>query len=79
MGSTIYSAYDQIATILAKLGAEGVMKLKASDEMQVRMEILLQKSKDKNISIDEKDQLNHFVVLERLVRITKIKAYHPEV
>lgn len=70
----IYSAYDQIATILAKLGAEEVMKLKASDEMQERMEMLLKKSRESTITVDEKDELDHIIVLERLIRLAKIRA-----
>ena len=70
----IYSAYDQIATILARLGAEEILKLKASDEMQERMELLLKKSRENNLSIEEKDELDHFIVLERLVRLAKIRA-----
>ncbi len=74
----IYSAYDQLAGILAKLGPEEVMKLRATDEMQVRMELLLRKSRENILSIVEKDELDHFIVLERLVRLAKIRAYQPE-
>ncbi len=74
MGS-IYSAYDQVATILAKLGPEEVMKLKASDEMQKQFELLMKKSRENIISIEEKDELDHYLVLERLVRLAKIRSY----
>ncbi len=74
----IYSAYDQLAGILAKIGPEEVMKLRATDEMQVRMELLLKKSRENILSIEEKDELDHFIVLERLVRLAKIRAYQPE-
>ena len=70
----IYSAYDQIATILAKLGAEEIMKLKASNEAQERLETLLKKSRENSITIEEKDELDHYLVLERLVRLAKIRA-----
>ncbi len=74
----IYSAYDQLAGILAKIGPEEVLKLRATDEMQVRMEQLLKKSRENILSIEEKDELDHFIVLERLVRLAKIRAYQPE-
>lgn len=74
----IYSAYDQLAAILAKIGPEEVTKLRATDEMQVRMELLLKKSRENILSIEEKDELDHFIVLERLVRLAKIRAYQPE-
>jgi hypothetical protein len=71
----IYSAYDQLATILARLGPEEIMKLKASDEMQKRLELLLNKSRNNAISLEEKDELDHYLVLERLVRLAKIRSY----
>ena len=70
----IYSAYDQIATILAKLGAEEIMKLKASNEAQERLATLSKKSRENSITIEEKDELDHYLVLERLVRLAKIRA-----
>ena len=76
--SNIYSAYDQIAIILAKLGPKEVMKLKATDEMQKRMEMLLKKSRENAITKEEKDELDHYIVLERLVRLAKIRSYQPE-
>ena len=73
MGS-IYSAFDQVATLLAKLGAKEVMNLKATDEMQERMEQLLKKSRENNLTIEEKDELDHYIVLERLIRLSKARA-----
>ncbi len=74
----IYSAYDQVATILTKLGPREVMELKASEEMQKRLELLLDKSRKNSISREEKDELDHFIVLERLIRLAKIRAYQSE-
>ena len=48
--------------------------LKANEEMQTRFDLLLGKSKENSLSEEEKDELNHFIVLERLVRLAKIRA-----
>ena len=72
---TIYSAYDQIADLLATVEPAKLMGLQATDAMQKRLEFLIEKSKSGAISNEEKDELDHYLVLERLVRLAKIRAY----
>lgn len=71
---TIYSVYDEIAELLAQFAPAKVLALKASSEMQERLEFLIEKSKEGKLSIREKDELDHYIVLERLVRLSKIRA-----
>jgi len=73
--TTIYSVYDQIAGLLAQLELEKILAIQASSEMQTRFDTLVVKSKEQQISAKEKDELNHFIVLERLFRLSKIKAH----
>ncbi len=72
---TIYSAYDQIADLLSTVEPAKLMSFKASDIMQQRLENLIVKSKEGIISLEEKDELDHYIVLERLVRLAKIRAF----
>ena len=72
--TTIYNVYDQVAGLLAQLEPKKILAIQASAEMQARFNFLVAKSKDKQISAKEKDELNHFIVLERLFRLSKIKA-----
>lgn len=71
---TIYTAYDEIADVLSTAEASRVMNLHASAEMQARLEFLIEKSKEGELSKSEKDELDHYIVLERLVRLAKIRA-----
>lgn len=71
---TIYSMYDQVADLMASLAPDKVLKLKASAEMQIRFELLVDKSKEGELTTQEKDELDHYVVLERLMRLAKIRA-----
>ena len=73
--TTIYSVYDQIAGLLAQLEPEKILAIQASAEMQTRFNTLVEKSKQQQISAKEKDELNHFIVLERLFRLSEIKAH----
>ncbi len=72
---TIYSIYDQIADLIARIDPTKVMALKAPDEMQKRLTFLIGKSKDEQLDKKEKDELDHFIVLERLIRLAKIRAH----
>lgn len=71
---TIYSAYDEIAEVLSTVEPAKLANLRASAEMQARLEFLIEKSKEGDLSRSEKDELDHYIVLERLVRLAKIRA-----
>ena len=71
---TIYSAYDQIADLLATLNPAKVAALRATGEMQDRFNELAEKAKSDTLNRQEKDELDHYVVLERLIRLAKLRA-----
>ncbi len=71
---TIYHVYDQVADLIALLEPKKIAALRPSDEMQTRFNFLVEKQKHQDIEAAEKDELNHFIVLERLFRLAKIKA-----
>lgn len=71
---TIYSAYDEIADLLAEIEPDRLLKLKASEAMQLRLEELIEKSNEGALSKEDKDELDHYIVLERLIRLAKIRA-----
>lgn len=50
------------------------MSLKASPSVQNRFNELAIKNRNTDLSREEKDELDHFVVLERLFRLAKIRA-----
>ncbi len=71
---TIYSVYDQIAEMLASVEPTRLLHLRATPEMQLRLERLIEKSKSGHLEVMEKDELDHYIVLERLIRLAKIRA-----
>lgn len=72
---TIYAVYDQIADLIARLDPSKVRALKATEEMTDRLELLIEKSKESSLNKAEKDELDHFIVLERLIRLAKIRTH----
>jgi hypothetical protein len=74
---TIYNIYDQVADLIASLPADKIMALQANKDMQNRFNYLVDKVKSGQIDSHEKDELDHFIVLERLIRLAKIRAQQP--
>lgn len=71
---TIYSVYDQMASLLASTDPAKVLAMKATGEMQDRFNVLAEKAKEDILTRREKDELDHYIVLERLVRLAKLRA-----
>ena len=71
---TIYSAFDQVANLLATLDPVQVSAMKATSEMQYRFNRLTEKAQDNELTPQEKDELDHYVVLERLMRLAKLRV-----
>ena len=71
---TVQTVYDHIADFIAGLDPEKVLELKATEAMSERLENLIAKKKESGLSEEEQDELNHYLVLERLIRLAKIRA-----
>jgi hypothetical protein len=71
---TIYSMYDQVADLLATVDPAKVRGLAATGDMQDRFNELVKKSHADQLTRPEKDELDHYVVLERLVRLAKLRT-----
>lgn len=70
----INNIYDELASILAQLDHDRIMKLRASKNTQERFDYLLDKHKYDEITTEEKEELDHFLIFDRLVRMAKIRA-----
>lgn len=60
--------------MIASLPPAKVLALRPPQEVVNRFEFLVEKSKNNQLDTDEKDELDHFIVLERLIRLSKIRA-----
>ncbi|MCB9317121.1 MAG: hypothetical protein H6574_16690 [Lewinellaceae bacterium] len=72
---TASAAYDTVADFLASMDPVRILELHAPDSMQQRLEELIEKEKETGLNKDEKDELDHYIVLERLIRLAKANAY----
>lgn len=71
---TVYNVFNQMSELISELEPERVLSLNADEEMKDRLEKLIEKSKQEGLNFEEKDELDHYIVLERLVRLAKIKS-----
>ena len=71
---TAPNTYDTVADFIASMNPKKIMELKAPSEMQDRFEELVAKEKTTLLTKIEKDELDHYIVLERLIRLAKANA-----
>lgn len=70
----ILNNYDFIADYLASMSPQMMLDLHAPLNMQERLELLIDKEKEGGISDEEKEELDHYIVLERIIRLAKANA-----
>lgn len=71
---TAQIAYDHIADFIAAMNPAKLLELKAPDTVRLRLETLLAEEKSRDLTPEEKDELDHYIVLERLIRLAKAHA-----
>jgi hypothetical protein len=71
---TATTAYDNVANFIAHMDPEKVLELQADEEMQERLDFLIDREKNAVLSPEEKEELDQYILLERLIRLTKAKA-----
>ena len=68
------SGYDEIATLLAEMDPAKLIAFKASPALQKRIDFLMEKSKSSGLSEEEKIEMEHYLIINRLFMMAKIKA-----
>lgn len=68
------NVYDSVADFIASLNPRKVLELRADPDVQQRLAVLIEKEKMEGLTPDEKEELDHYIVLERLIRLAKARA-----
>jgi hypothetical protein len=71
----ITSAIDEIVNFIAGENPSRVLDFKASEETRKRVFDLIGKSKSGDLTEKEQAELDHYFLLEHLMRLAKIRAY----
>lgn len=67
-------AFEEIANFLAEISPAEVIAFRPSSEAQQRVEDLLEKERTDKMSQSEKAELDHYLLLEHLMRLVKARA-----
>lgn len=71
---TVQTVYDHIADSIAAMNPTKVLELYAPQAASQRLTDLIEKEKMSELTLSEKDELDHYLVLERLIRLAKAHA-----
>lgn len=68
------NAYDSLAEFMADLDPVRVLGFHAPAKTQERVEDLLEKKQEDGLSLMEQEELDHYLILEHIVRLAKSRA-----
>jgi hypothetical protein len=68
------SVYNEVAEFMASMNPAMVIAFKPSSANQTRFDFLLDKQKDSGLSNDEKSEIEHYLILNRIIGLAKAQA-----
>lgn len=66
--------YDEVVDFIARSNPKNVLEFKPSEAANQKVGVLLEKERDGKITAEEKKELEHFLMLEHIMRLAKAKA-----
>ena len=71
----MHKAYDEVADFIATNNPRAVIEFCPSREAKDRAAALVSREKTEGLSREEKSELDHYVMVEHLMRLAKAKAH----
>ena len=68
------SVYDEVAAFMASMNPEKVIAFKPSEANQERLDNLLDKQKNEGLTPEEKSEIEHYLMLNRIIGLAKARA-----
>jgi hypothetical protein len=68
------SVYDEVASFMASMNPEKVIAFKPSSTSQERLDFLLDKQKEIALTPEEKSEIEHYLIINRIVGLAKARA-----
>ncbi len=73
---SINPAYEEIINFLAAgITSQSLVEFQVSETAKERVSDLIFREKNGGISAEEKSELDHYLILEHLLRLAKARAY----
>ena len=70
------TVYDEVADFMASMNPEKVIAFKPSNANQNRLDSLLDKQKEFTLSDSERNELEHYLILNRIIGLAKARAFN---
>lgn len=70
----VHTVYDEVANFMATMNPEKVIAFKPSKANQTRFDLLLDKQKQNKLSVEEKSEIEHYLMLNRIIGLAKAQA-----
>jgi hypothetical protein len=70
----VHTVYDEVANFMATMNPEKVIAFKPSEANQTRFDVLLDKQKQQTLSVEEKSEVEHYLMLNRIIGLAKAQA-----
>lgn len=68
------SVYNEVAEFMASMNPSRVIAFKPSDTNQNRFDFLLDKQENSHLLNEEKIELEHYLILNRIIGLAKARA-----
>lgn len=70
------TVYDEVADFMASMNPEKVIAFKPSKSNQKRLDFLLDKQKEITLTDSERNELEHYLILNRIIGLSKARAFN---
>lgn len=71
---SVSEAFGEVADLIAQMAPEKVMALKASSQLSGRVEVLVERKKDDQITAEEAAELERLLALDLFIGLAKARA-----
>jgi len=71
---TVAEAFGDVAEILAEMAPSKIMEIRPSKDLADRVEVLINKKKEGEISWEETLELERYLALDMLINLAKARA-----
>jgi hypothetical protein len=68
------SIYDEVSSFIASMNPEKVIQFRPSKQQQERLDFLLDKQKENELTIEEKNEVEHYLIINRIIGLAKARA-----
>ena len=72
---TVTEVFDDVAGVLAQIDPAKIVALNAPNMMAKRVEVLVDKKKNGQISLEETVELERYLALDMLINLAKARAH----